>query len=99
MHSGGHYGFITGVCFDPAKKVGAIALVNGMGNAPELAMQLGPSRAKPCERRLRPSRFRPQHRRSGERCRVCTSVTTSARSFVSSGVTERLTFVDPADPT
>jgi D-alanyl-D-alanine carboxypeptidase len=41
MHSGGHYGFITAVCFDPTKKVGAIALFNGMGNAPELAMQLG----------------------------------------------------------
>lgn len=41
MHSGGYYGFITDVCFDPKEKVGAIALLNGIGNAPELAMQLG----------------------------------------------------------
>ena len=41
MHSGGHYGFITAACFDPREKVGAIALLNGIGDAPELAFQLG----------------------------------------------------------
>ena len=41
MHSGGYYGFITNACFEPNEKVGAIALVNGIGNATELALQLG----------------------------------------------------------
>ena len=41
MHSGGHYGFITNACFDPKEKVGAIALLNGFGNATLLAMDLG----------------------------------------------------------
>jgi D-alanyl-D-alanine carboxypeptidase len=41
MHSGGYYGFITNACFEPKEKVGAIALVNGIGNATELALQLG----------------------------------------------------------
>ena len=41
MHSGGHYGFITNACFDPKEKVGAIALLNGFGNATGLAMDLG----------------------------------------------------------
>jgi hypothetical protein len=41
MHSGGYYGFITNACFDPKEKVGAIALLNGIGNATELALRLG----------------------------------------------------------
>jgi len=41
MHSGGHYGFVTNACFEPKEKVGAIALVNGRGDATELALQLG----------------------------------------------------------
>ena len=41
MHSGGHYGFITNACFDPKEKVGAIALLNGFGDATLLAMELG----------------------------------------------------------
>ena len=41
MHSGGHYGFITNACFDPKEQVGAIALVNGIGFATQLAMKLG----------------------------------------------------------
>ncbi len=41
MHSGGLYGFITNACFEPKEKVGAIALVNGIGNATELALRLG----------------------------------------------------------
>ena len=41
MHSGGHYGFITNACFDPKEKVGAIALLNGFGDATGLATDLG----------------------------------------------------------
>jgi CubicO group peptidase (beta-lactamase class C family) len=41
QHSGGLHGFITHVCFDPEHRVGAIALINGLGSAPDLAMQLG----------------------------------------------------------
>jgi CubicO group peptidase (beta-lactamase class C family) len=40
QHSGGWDGFITDVCFDSSGKVGAIALLNGMGDAPSLAMDL-----------------------------------------------------------
>jgi D-alanyl-D-alanine carboxypeptidase len=40
-HSGGYYGFVTHVCFEPKEKIGAIALVNGMGEALELALRLG----------------------------------------------------------
>ncbi|MGZ4148569.1 MAG: serine hydrolase domain-containing protein [Actinomycetota bacterium] len=41
QHSGGLHGFITNVCFDPKERVGAIALVNGLGPASTLAMELG----------------------------------------------------------
>jgi CubicO group peptidase (beta-lactamase class C family) len=41
QHSGGWDGFITDVCFDPITRVGAIALINGVGDAPSLAMDLG----------------------------------------------------------
>jgi len=41
QHSGGLHGFITNVCFDPKEKVGAIVLLNGGGDAPPLAMDLG----------------------------------------------------------
>jgi hypothetical protein len=34
------HGFQTTVCFDPKQQVGAIALVNGLGDAAELAMGL-----------------------------------------------------------
>jgi CubicO group peptidase (beta-lactamase class C family) len=40
QHSGGWDGFITDVCFDPKSKVGGIALLNGVGDAPSLAMDL-----------------------------------------------------------
>jgi len=40
QHSGGLHGFITDVCFDPKTKIGAIALLNGIGDAPGLAMDL-----------------------------------------------------------
>lgn len=41
QHGGGVYGFNASVCFDPDQQVGAIALVNGRGNADGLAMDLG----------------------------------------------------------
>ena len=41
QHSGGLNGFITSICFDPKEKVGAIVLLNGIGDAPELSMELG----------------------------------------------------------
>src|SRR5207247_9636230 len=34
------HGFITNVCFDPKEGVGAIALVNGLGEATNLAMDI-----------------------------------------------------------
>jgi hypothetical protein len=40
QHSGGLHGFATNLCFDPKEKVGAIALLNGIGDAPALAMDL-----------------------------------------------------------
>jgi hypothetical protein len=40
QHSGGLPGFITNACFDPKERVGAIALLNGVANAEELAMDL-----------------------------------------------------------
>jgi CubicO group peptidase (beta-lactamase class C family) len=40
QHSGGWHGFSSDVCFDPATQVGAIALVNGVGAADSLAMDL-----------------------------------------------------------
>jgi CubicO group peptidase (beta-lactamase class C family) len=41
QHSGGLHGFITNICFDPKEEVGAIVLFNGVGDASELAMELG----------------------------------------------------------
>jgi CubicO group peptidase (beta-lactamase class C family) len=40
QHTGGLNGFISSVCFDPEHKVGAIALLNGIGPASELSMEL-----------------------------------------------------------
>jgi CubicO group peptidase (beta-lactamase class C family) len=40
MHSGGLFGFISNICFDPEERVGAIALINGHGPASDLAMEL-----------------------------------------------------------
>jgi CubicO group peptidase (beta-lactamase class C family) len=40
QHSGGLPGFSTAVCFNPKFKVGAIVLINGSGDASELAMDL-----------------------------------------------------------
>ena len=38
QHSGGFHGFTSNVCFDPKEKVGAIVLLNGIGDASVLAM-------------------------------------------------------------
>jgi CubicO group peptidase (beta-lactamase class C family) len=40
QHSGGLNGFITNVCFDREQGVGAIALLNGVADAQDLAMDL-----------------------------------------------------------
>lgn len=45
QHSGGFKGFETNICFDPKERVGAIALLNGIGDPDDLAMELG-SRAR-----------------------------------------------------
>ena len=47
MHSGGHYGFITNACFDPKEKIGAIALVNGIGSPRSWRWSSAGSRARP----------------------------------------------------
>jgi CubicO group peptidase (beta-lactamase class C family) len=41
QHSGGLPGFITNACFRSKERVGAIAFLNGIANASELAMELG----------------------------------------------------------
>jgi len=41
QHTGGLHGFTSDVCFDPKTKIGAIALLNGRGDARTLAMDLG----------------------------------------------------------
>jgi hypothetical protein len=99
MHSGGHYGFITGVCFDPAKKVGAIALVNGVGNAPELAMQLG-TLARDAVQEAAPAievpAVVPKEWRALPGLYLGEHFGTVVRLEWRDG---KLTFVDPADPT
>jgi CubicO group peptidase (beta-lactamase class C family) len=67
QHSGGWQGFITDVCFDPIAKVGAIALLNGVGNAPTLAMDLGAIARKSLASRapeIQPSEPTPEAYRS-----------------------------------
>ncbi len=41
QHSGGLPGFITNACFRAKERIGAIAFLNGVANASELAMDLG----------------------------------------------------------
>jgi CubicO group peptidase (beta-lactamase class C family) len=41
QHAGGLNGFISNICFDPKEKVGAIVLLNGIGDASKLSMELG----------------------------------------------------------
>jgi D-alanyl-D-alanine carboxypeptidase len=40
QHGGALFGFISNVCFDPVEKVGAVVLLNGIGGASTLAMDL-----------------------------------------------------------
>jgi CubicO group peptidase (beta-lactamase class C family) len=40
QHSGGLHGFVTNVCFDPKERVGAIVLLNGVGDETSLSIQL-----------------------------------------------------------
>jgi len=99
MHSGGHYGFITGVCFDSAKKVGAIALVNGMGNAPELAMQLG-TLAREAVREAAPAIEIPAPVPNEWRALPGLYLGAHFGTVVQLEWRDgKLTFVDPADPT
>jgi D-alanyl-D-alanine carboxypeptidase len=41
QHSGGLPGFITDACFRPQERIGAIAFLNGIADAADLAMELG----------------------------------------------------------
>ncbi len=41
QHSGGLHGFTTTACFDRESKIGAVVLLNGIADAPALAMELG----------------------------------------------------------
>ena len=41
LHTGGLHGFSSAVCFRPKERVGAIVLINGIGDAAALAMDLG----------------------------------------------------------
>ena len=88
MHSGGHYGFITDACFEPKEKVGAIALLNGIGNATELALQLGTHRPRGGERGGAGDRGAGAAARSlAARSSASTRPRTSGRSCASSGST------------
>jgi CubicO group peptidase (beta-lactamase class C family) len=40
MHNGGIHGFISNVSFDPKAGIGAVALINGLGDADGLALEL-----------------------------------------------------------
>lgn len=40
QHTGSLHGYRSAICFDPKARVGAIALLNGIGDAAELAMDL-----------------------------------------------------------
>lgn len=67
QHSGGWDGFITDVCFDPKSQVGAIALLNGVADAPSLAMDLGAIARKSIKSRapeIKPSEPTPDAYRS-----------------------------------
>lgn len=41
VHTGGLHGFSSAVCFLPKRRVGAIVLINGVGDAATLALDLG----------------------------------------------------------
>jgi hypothetical protein len=58
QHSGGFPGFTSTVCFDPKTGVGAVALVNGYGDTPRLAIGLAQATREAAVRRP-PSIVRP----------------------------------------
>jgi hypothetical protein len=99
MHSGGHYGFITNACFDPVEKVGAIVLLNGIGLATQLAMELGAmareavTAAAPT---IEPPAKLPRKWRDLLGLYLAPHFGTVVRLEWRDG---KLTFVDPTDPT
>jgi CubicO group peptidase (beta-lactamase class C family) len=99
MHSGGHYGFITNACFDPKEKVGAIALLNGFGNATLLAMDLGKiarEAVKAAAPKIEPAKPLPKEWRA----LVGLYVMQHFGSVISLEWRDgKLTFLDPTDPT
>jgi CubicO group peptidase (beta-lactamase class C family) len=99
MHSGGHYGFITNACFDPKEKVGAIALLNGFGNATLLAMDLGKI-AREAVKAAAPKIEAPAPLPKKWRDLVGLYVMQHFGSVISLEWRDgKLTFLDPTDPT
>ena len=99
MHSGGHYGFITNACFDPKEKVGAIALLNGFGNATGLAMDLGKI-AREAVKAAAPKIEAPAPLPKKWRDLVGLYVMQHFGSVISLEWRDgKLTFLDPTDPT
>jgi hypothetical protein len=99
MHSGGHYGFITNACFDPKEKVGAIALLNGFGNATLLAMDLGKiarEAVKAAAPEIEPAAALPKKWRDLVGLYVMQHFGEVVRLEWRDG---KLTFLDPSDPT
>jgi CubicO group peptidase (beta-lactamase class C family) len=99
MHSGGHYGFITNACFDPKEKVGAIVLLNGIGNATKLAMELGAmakEAVKAAAPAIEPPPKLPKKWRDLLGLYLAPHFGTAIQLEWKDG---KLTFVDPSDPT
>lgn len=99
MHSGGYYGFISNACFDPVEKVGAIALLNGIGNATELAMQLGAiarDAVRAAAPAIEPPAPLPEEWRSLLGLYLAPHFGTVVKLEWRDG---KLTFLDPTDPT
>jgi D-alanyl-D-alanine carboxypeptidase len=99
MHSGGHYGFITNACFDPKEKVGAIALLNGIGDATGLAMQLAAiarEAVKTAAPAIEPPTPLPKEWRDLVGLYVMQHFGSIVRLEWRDG---KLTFLDPTDPT
>jgi CubicO group peptidase (beta-lactamase class C family) len=57
QHSGGLPGFITNACFHASERVGAIAFLNGVAPASELAMALGASALEAVRKAAEPVRL------------------------------------------
>ncbi|HEU0303040.1 MAG TPA: serine hydrolase domain-containing protein [Gaiellaceae bacterium] len=99
MHSGGHYGFITNACFDPKEKVGAIALLNGFGDATGLAMDLGTiarDAVKAAAPAIEPPKKLPRKWRDFVGLYVMKHFGDVVRVEWKDG---KLTLIDPTDPT